>query len=128
MESIVELHEWLSDNRYPARSYKFNPKHGDANHKALPHSDRLHGYLPSAQLLTDETATNNLLKKAIGETQEGDLWFYDDTKGCFIYFENQGNTPQHEYHAYHLHYEEKNYNRIKVEKQRIVQPAIPSCT
>ena len=123
--SIVGLHGWVSDNRFPQRNYKLNPKHGDEHSKAQFHSDRHHGSIPSAQLLTDETATENLLKKAVGESVAGDLWLYDGRNGCFIYFENQGDTPQHEYHAYHLHPGEKNYDKINVDKLRMVQPEIP---
>lgn len=123
--SIVGLHGWVSDNRFPQRNYKPNPKHGDEHSKAHFHSDRHHGSIPSAQLLTDKTATESLLKKAVGESVEGDLWLYDGRNGCFIYFENQGDTPQHEYHAYHLHPGEKNYDKINVDKLRMVQPEIP---
>ena len=64
------------------------------------------------------------MKKAVGESVEGDLWYYDDANGCFIYFENQGDTPQHEYHAYHLKPGDKNYDKIVMEKLRKVQPHI----
>lgn len=125
VNSIAELHNWLNDNRIPVRNYKFNPKHGDAHYKALYHTNRHGNLIKSAQLLTDTDNTDILLKKAVGETFEGDLWYYDETNSCFIYFENQGDTPQHEYHAYHLHPGDKNYDKINIEKLRIVQPQIP---
>lgn len=119
--NIMGLHQWLSVHRFPYRHYVFNVKHGDIGHKAKPHTDR-HGHsIPSAQLLTSTGGTRALLKKAVGESYEGDLWYHDDANGCFIYFENQGNTPQHEYHAYHLKPGDVNYDKIKIEKLRKVQ-------
>lgn len=115
-DSIVSMHNWLSNNRFPVRHYVFNSKHGDANNKAQYYTDR-HGHLlRAAQLLTDTPATENLLKKAVGESVEGDLWYFDETNMCYIYFENQGETPQHEYHAYHLHEGDKNYDKIDIIK------------
>lgn len=124
-DSIISLHSWISDNRFPRRNYRPNSKHGDEHSKAQSHSDRRHGCIPSAQLLTDNVATEDFLSKAIGESVEGDLWYYDKVNGCFIYFENQGDTPQHEYHAYHLRPGEKNYDKINVVKLRMVLPDIP---
>ena len=124
VDSVVALHTWLSKHRFPIRNYKFNPKHGDAHHKALPHTNRRGELIQSAQLLTDTSDTENLLKKAVGESVDGDLWFYDEVNGCYIYFENQGDNPQHEYHGYHLRLGEKNYDKIDIEKLKLVQPEI----
>jgi hypothetical protein len=124
-ESIIELHDRLSARRSPVRNYKFHPKHGDAHNKAQMHKDRHGNLTPSAQLLTDTPATENLLKKAVGATSNGDLWFYDDANTCFIYFEYQNETPQNEYHAYHLHPGQKNFNKIDINKLKVVQPQIP---
>ena len=122
--SIVELHNWLSMHRFPTRHYVFNRKHGDAHYPSLTYTNR-HGHVErAAQLLTTTTATRVLLKKAVGETPEGDLWYHDDANSCFIYFENQGDTPQHEYHAYHLRPNDKNYGKIVMDKLRKVQPRI----
>lgn len=120
VENITELHEWLSIHRYPYRHYSHNEKHGDIHHRAQKYKDR-HGIKSAAQLLTTYSRTKSLLKKAIGENYEGDLWYYDDLNDSFIYFENQGNTPQHEYHAYHVHPGEKNYDKIDVAKLKVVQ-------
>lgn len=124
VSDIVSLHEWLSLHRFPSRHYSYNEKHGDAHHPAKNHSDRHHGSIPSAQLLTTCGNTKALLKKAVGESIEGDLWYYDDKKKNYIYFENQGDTPQHEYHAYHLQKGDKNYDKINFEKLKLVQPHI----
>ena len=124
VNSIIGLHQWMSVHRFPYRHYVFNDKHGDIGHKAKKHTDS-HGHvIPSAQLLTSTGKTKSLLKKAVGESCSGDLWYYDDDNGCFIYFENQGRTPQHEYHAYHLKPGDVNYDKIKIEKLRMVQPHI----
>ena len=124
VDSIIGLHQWLGVHRFPYRHYVFNDKHGDIGRKAKKHTDR-HGHvIPSAQLLTSTGKTRALLKKAVGESIEGDLWYHDDDNGCFIYFENQGNTPQHEYHAYHLRPGDVNYDKIKIDKLRKVQPHI----
>lgn len=125
VDSIIGLHQWLWLHRYPCRHYAFNDKHGDAHHQSQNHTDR-HGHVTrSAQLLTSTGKTRSLLKKAVGDSVWGDLWYYDDANSCFIYFENQGNTPQHEYHAYHLHPGEKNYDKINFDKLRAVLPMIP---
>ena len=80
-DSIISLHSWISDNRFPRRNYRPNSKHGDEHSKAQSHSDRRHGCIPSAQLLTDNVATEDFLSKAIGESVEGDLWYYDEGNG-----------------------------------------------
>lgn len=122
--SIAELHGWISMHRFPSRHYVYNAKHGDEHLPSRTYTNR-HGHTErAAQLLTTTAATRMLLKKAVGETPEGDLWYYDDANGCFIYFENQGDTPQHEYHAYHLRPGDKNYDKIVMEKLRKVQPHI----
>ena len=122
--NIAELHAWLSMHRFSSRHYTYDDKHGDAHNRSQTFTNR-HGHTErAAQLLTSTAATRVLLKKAVGETPEGDLWYYDDANGCFIYFENQGNTPQHEYHAYHLRSGDKNFDKIDKDKLRKVQPHI----
>lgn len=125
VSNIPEMHQWLGLHRYPYRHYVFNQKHGDAHHLSQNHTDRNNHIIRSAQLLTSTGKTRALLKKAVGDAVWGDLWCYDDANACYIYFENQGNTPQHEFHAYHLHPGEKNYDKINFEKLRLVQPHIP---
>lgn len=116
VNNVRDMHCWLSDHRFPKRNYVYNDKHGDAYHEARKYRNR-HGYeATAAQLLTTADVTQDLLNRAVGETIEGDLWYYDQTNACYIYFENQGDTPQHEYHAYHLHQGEKNYDKIDIKK------------
>ena len=121
VDSIAELHDWISMHRFPSRHYVYNPKHGDAHQPSRTYTNR-HGHSErAAQLRTTTAATRVLLKKAVGESPEGDLWYHDDANGCYIYFENQGDTPQHEYHGYHLSPGDKNYDKINVDKLRRVQ-------
>lgn len=116
VDSIISLHNWMSQHRFPYRHYAYNSKHGDANNLARTYKNR-HGHVvQAAQLLTTTGATRSLLKKAIGYFYEGDLWYYDDANNCYIYFENQGDTPQHEYHAYHLLPGDRNFEKIDVVK------------
>lgn len=114
---VKGFHEWVSENRQPKRTYHYNPKHGDANHHRTKED--------AAQLLTDEAMTNELLKYAVGRDQESELWYYDVNNGCFIYFENEGNTPQLGFHAYHLHPGEENFENIDRDKLCQVQKGIP---
>lgn len=116
-QDVKGFHEWVSENRQPKRTYHFNPKHGDANH----HRNREE----AAQLLTDEAMTNELLKYAVGRDQESELWYYDVNNGCYIYFENEGDTPQLGFHAYHLHPSEENFENIDIDKLYQVQEGIP---
>jgi hypothetical protein len=114
------MHGWVSENRMPKRQYHDNPKHGDANHLAQTYTDRK-GIHRAAQLLTDTKDTNELLKYAVGINQTSDLWYYDVNNDCYIYFENEGNTPQLGFHAYHVHPNEENFDNIDIEKLRLVQ-------
>lgn len=110
---VKGFHSWISDNRMPKRTYHFNAKHGDANH----HRNKEE----AAQLLTDEATTKELLKYAVGRDQESELWYYDVKNGCFIYFENEGDTPQCGFHAYHLNSGEENFENIDIDKLCQVQ-------
>lgn len=125
VSNIPDFHQWLGLHRYPYLHYVYNDKHGDAYHPSQNHTDRHGRIIRSAQLLTSTAKTRALLKKAVGDSVWGDLWYYDDANACYIYFENQGNTPQHEYHAYHLHPGEKNYDKINFRKLKVVKPQIP---
>ena len=116
VNDICDMHSWLSQNRFPQRNYVFNAKHGDAHHHAQTYVDHRGNVKRAAHLLSDNCETENLLRMAVGDSAEGDLWYYDKANDCCIYFENQGKTPQHEYHAYHLHEGEKNYDKINFAK------------
>lgn len=123
--SIPSLHKWFSVHRHPQRNYHYNPKHGDAHNQSQYINDSHGNYRKAAQLLTDTDATQELLKYAVGRDLNSELWYYDDNNDCFIYFENEGNTPQLGFHAYHLHFGEENYENIDIEKLRQIQDCIP---
>jgi hypothetical protein len=124
MSDIPSLHKWLSAYRQPKRTYHYSDKHGDAYHEAKTITDH-HGTHPAAQLLTNDAQTNQLLCCAVGKDKDSALWYYDENNGCFIYFENEGNTPQLGFHAYHLNVGDDNYENIDVNKLRQVQDNIP---
>lgn len=117
MSSLKELYEWFSKNRLPQRIYVYNPKHGDAYHKAqaLPNGKM------AAQLETDEEATRCLLGKAIGIDTNSALWYYDHERKKFIYFENQ-REQRLAFHGYHLSPGDENYDNIDQEKLRQIEP------
>lgn len=120
VRTIHQLHEWLSVNRDPQRIYNFNRKHGDAHHRSETYTDGQRKSHRAAQLETTEEETKALLKLAVGRTREAELWYLDENRGKFIYFENQNTFPP-SFHAYHLSEGESNYENINVEKLRKVQ-------
>lgn len=111
VSSLEELYEWLCENRLPQRIYIYNPKHGDSGHKAqtLPKGKK------AAQLETDQKTTQQLLNKAIGTDTHSALWYYDEERKKYIYFENQ-NEIRLAFHAYHLKPGEENYDNIDRDK------------
>ena len=124
MSDIPSLHKWLSAYRQPKRTYHYSDKHGDAYHGAKTITDH-HGTHPAAQLLTNDAQTSQLLCCAVGKDKDSTLWYYDENNGCFIYFENEGDTPQLGFHAYHLNVGDDNYENIDIKKLRQVQDNIP---
>lgn len=122
--TILSLHRWFSDNRIPQRQYHFNVKHGDANNPSQFYTDKNGVYRKAAQLKTNTEATKELLKLAIGSDIDSALWYYDVENASFIYFENEGNTPQFGFHAYHLNKGDENFNNIDIEKLCQVQNGI----
>lgn len=109
---VKGFHAWISENRMPQRIYHYNKKHGDANRE---------GWKRASQLLTDEATTKELLKYAVGVDKESALWYYDARNDCFIYFENEGDTPQLGFHAYHINKGDENFDNIDIEKLCQVQ-------
>lgn len=116
VSDIKEMHAWISENRFPQRHYDYNSKHGDANHAAQMIHDRNGNNKRAAQLRTNTEETNDLLKLAVGRDRESELWYYDDVRGCHIYFENQGHYMPPSFHAYHLIPGDENYDNIDLEK------------
>lgn len=113
-ETIPKLHLWISENRAPQRLYCYNKKHGDAYHLSQVIQDGRG--LRAAQLETNESETNELLKLAVGRSRDSELWYWDENRKKFIYFENQNTINPPSFHAYHLKMGEKNSENIDVEK------------
>lgn len=118
-ETIPELHLWISENRTPQRMYCYNKKHGDAYHSSQVIQDG--SGKRAAQLETNENETNEFLKLAIGRSRDSELWYWDENRLKFIYFENQNTKNPPSFHAYHLKMGEKNSENIDVEKLSVVQ-------
>lgn len=91
------LDNWLIRKQLP-RTYNF----GDNRHLEN-HPQYIRGKSP---LLGGEGGKKNaekLLQTAIGDKRKNkDLVNYDIENQCFIWFEYQNESPQNEYHAYHL--------------------------
>lgn len=119
-KDIRRLHDWLSKNRDPQRRYDFNAKHGDASRSSETYTDR-HGLYRAAQLETTEYETTALLKLAVGQDRHSELWYWDEDRGKYIYFENQNTVNPPSFHAYHLVEGDKNFENIDIEKLRKVQ-------
>lgn len=118
-----ELHAWLSDNRIPQRKYKYNPKHGE---NGINDQTKLPNRIPAALLECTGEYAQKLLCKAIGDVAiDNNLWYYDTEKQKIIYFEYQNESPQHEYHAYHLSPGEKRYDKVNIDLLRQIQDDIP---
>lgn len=62
-----------------------------------------------------------MLKLAVGRDRYGELWYWDEDRGKYIYFENQNTVNPPSFHAYHLVEGEKNFENIDIEKLLRVQ-------
>lgn len=118
-----ELHAWLCDNRIPQRRYTYNPKHGE---NGINDGTILPDGTPAAKLDCCGEHAQELLCKAIGDANvDNNLWYYDIEKRKVIYFEYQNESPQHEYHAYHLVPGDKRYDKVNIDLLRQIQDDIP---
>lgn len=111
-DNISCLHSWFSINRQPQRVFVYNPKHGDDKHKAhnIPGTNKT-----AARLLTNRSETERLLKLSVGKDLTSALWYYDDIRQKYIYFENQQEIRL-AFHGYHLSLGEENYDNIDINK------------
>jgi len=101
LTSINSLEEWIKENREP-RKFNPNPKH-----------DEVKGY-PSnkgskvSKLECSKEKAQELLKNAMGDIRIGKFLFnYDTEVKKFIVFSDE-NTPNNQYHGYHVSEEELN--------------------
>lgn len=113
---------WLSDNRIPARRFKYCDKHGENGRGGWFLPDGTHTALLDSSCEHAQT----ILNKAIGErTVSNDLWYYDSQYGKMLYFEYQNDNPQNEYHGYHLSKGDKGYDKINTKLLCMIQDDIP---
>lgn len=93
---IPNLAEWFEHNRRPARTYNWNPKHGEFGKGAHPDNK---GSKVSV-LRCGRKDAGKLLKKAIGEEFcAKTLFCYDSALNACIEFKHEGANT---YHAFHL--------------------------
>lgn len=89
--NIKELHTWFGENRLPERVFRLNPKHGENGKK---------NFKGESVLLCSHAEAEKLLHKAIGNSGDRTLHYYDKKNTKYIEFkaENTGNS----YHAFHV--------------------------
>ena len=118
-----DLHAWLSEYRLPQRSYRYNPKHGE---NGINDKTFLPNGMPAAVLECDSEHAQKMLCKAIGDIDvDNNLWYYDSKNKKMIYFEFQNESPQNEYHCYHISPGDKRYDKVNIDLLRIIQDDIP---
>ena len=118
-----DLHAWLSENRIPQRRYKYDKKHGEYGNNNNWH---LPDGTPAAMLKCGPEHAQEVLCKAIGDTSKDDnLWYYDEEIQEILYCEYQNESPQNEYHCYHISPGDKGYDKVNVKLLHIVQDNIP---
>lgn len=104
VQNEVELTNWFSKNRIPKRNFQSIPKHNIQ--KPIIRNGKL-----ISPLYGNSENANEILKSAIGiNTKE--LFGYDKANKMVIVFKHENDTPQNQYHGYHV---EINSNEIPKE-------------
>lgn len=120
------LHSWLSEYRIPQRRYTYSEKHGENSKNGRINRWHLSDGTPAAVLKCDSRHAQEVLCKAIGDKSiNNNLWYYDDEIQEILYCEYQNESPQNEYHCYHISPRDKGYDKVNVELLRFVQDNIP---
>ena len=114
---VSGLHRWFSANRNPQRTYIYSDKHGNCFKKSQFISGTSRR---AAQLDCTDAEAQLLLERAVGSDPASELWFYDEQRGKFIYFENQ-NELRLAFHGYHLLPGEDNFENIDIDKLDMIQ-------
>lgn len=83
------MHEWLSENRRPVRTYHKNPKHGECG-KGNQKGESI--------LLGSEQEARELLKFAIGMSFQGKLFYYDEKYKHYMEYKHEVNNLYHSFH------------------------------
>ncbi len=96
---IIELQNWIVKSSN-VKNYNFSTKHGNATTKAVaPKSDK-----KASQLKCSDAEAQQLLNKSVPNFDEKQGWHYnfDETLNTFIVFPFEGDTPQNQFHAFHV--------------------------
>ena len=104
LDNDYDLIGYFCKNRIPARNFQAIPKHN------ISKPVRRRGELISP-FYGDEKNATEILKTAIGLNSK-ELFGYDKSNGMVIVFKYENNTPQNQYHGYHV---EINSNEIPKE-------------
>ncbi|MBI5913874.1 MAG: hypothetical protein HY842_00725 [Bacteroidetes bacterium] len=103
-ENLDSLEQWLSKNR-ESRLFNLSPKHGENGQ----------GHWQDASpLLCDRQRAQELLGNAIGDKRlTPELYNFDEQHDCCIVFKYENDTPQNQYHGYHVSIESIAYKSLR---------------
>jgi hypothetical protein len=93
LDNEIQLTNWFSENRIPKRNFQSIPKHN------IPKPKR-NGKIISPLYGNSENAAI-ILKTAIGINSK-ELFGYDESNQMVIVFKFENDTPQNQYHGYHI--------------------------
>ncbi len=125
LHSFEELERWFKKNRTP-RKYDFD----DNRHKQRKNAknSRIKKDNKSPILNNDKHHIVKLLEEAIGDPSYKDyLINYDEKNGQYVRYEFEDDTPQNQYHGYHLvlqgtyERDEKEVNQIPDRVMQIIE-------
>ena len=118
-----DLHAWLSKNRIPQRRYKYDKKHGEYGNN---NDWRLPDGSLAAVLKCGSEHAQKLLCLAIGDRSiDNNLWYFDEEFQDILYCEYQNESPQNEYHCYHISPGDKGFDKVDVGLLCLVQDNVP---
>jgi hypothetical protein len=93
----------LINTHLPIRTYNFSPKHGNATVKAIPPKSSE----KASQLLCSDNDAQTFLNSAIFDLREKKFYYnFDQIHDTYILFPYEGETPQNQFHAFHIAKEE----------------------
>lgn len=109
--NVKAIYQWFLKNRKPQRCFSQNNKHGLSGKgaKKLPNGTF------AAQLLCSCSEALILLTKAVGDSVDGELYFFDKSNNEYICFRNE-RTGNLSFHGYHLKSGKKGYDKIPKDK------------
>jgi hypothetical protein len=95
---------WTFINKHlPIRTYSFSSKHGNATTKAIAPKPTE----KVSQLLCSDLEAQTLLNSAIFDLREKKFYYnFDEINDTYILFPYEGETPQNQFHAFHITHEE----------------------